>query len=73
MAIVGAGERRSLLLPVVLLPMLVPTLLATVNGSRALIGSDAVTAAGWMVVLAAEAALFLGLGLLTYDLIAAPE
>lgn len=72
-AIVGAGERRVLLLPVLLMPMLVPTLLATVNGSRALIESDAVTAAGWLVVLAAEAALFIGLGLLTYDLVAAPE
>ena len=72
-AIVGAGERRALLLPVLLLPMLVPTLLATVNGSRALIAADAATALGWIVVLAAESALFIGLGLLTYELVATPE
>ena len=72
-AIVGAGERRALLLPVLLLPMLVPTLLATVNGSRALIEADAATALGWIVVLAAEGALFIGLGLLSYELVATPE
>ena len=72
-AIVGAGDRRALLLPVLLLPMLVPTLLATVNGSRALLESDPTGVLGWIVVLAAEAALFIGLGLLTYELVAAPE
>jgi heme exporter protein CcmB len=72
-AMVGGGNQRALLLPVLLLPMLVPTLLATVNGSRALIESDPVTAVGWIVVLAAESALFVGLGLLGYETVAAPE
>lgn len=72
-AIVGGGEQRPFLLPVLLLPMLVPTMLASVNGSRALIESDLSTVLGWVGVLAAESALFLGLGLLSYEIVAAPE
>ena len=70
---VGSGEQRALLLPVLLLPMLVPTMLASVNGSRALIESDLPSAFGWVAVLAAESALFVGLGLLAYETVAAPE
>ena len=72
-AMVGGGNQRALLLPVLLLPMLVPTLLATVNGSRAVIESDPAAAIGWIVVLVAETALFVGLGLLGYETVAAPE
>jgi heme exporter protein CcmB len=72
-AIVGGGEQRALLLPVLLLPMLVPTLLASVNGSRALIEGDGSAAIGWTLVLVAEAALFAGLGLLAYEIVAVPE
>ena len=72
-AMVGSGEQRALLLPVLLLPMLVPTMLASVNGSRALIESDLSSAVGWVAVLAAESALFVGLGLLAYETVAAPE
>lgn len=72
-AMVGGADQRTVLLPVVMLPMLVPTLLASVNGSRALIDQDPTAAVGWMLVLVAETALFVGLGLLAYDAVAAPE
>lgn len=72
-AIVGGGEQRALLLPVLLLPMLVPTMLASVNGSRALIELDTTSAVGWAGVLLAETALFVGLGLVAYETVAVPE
>jgi heme exporter protein CcmB len=72
-ALVGGAVQRTLLLPVVTLPMLVPTLLATVNGSRALIDGDPGAAFGWILVLLAETALFVGLGLLAYESVAEPE
>ncbi|MEA2622305.1 MAG: heme exporter protein [Chloroflexota bacterium] len=71
--LVGGADRRTVLLPVVMLPMLVPTLLAMVNGSRALIDQDPAGAIGWTVVLIAETALFVGLGLLAYEAVATPE
>lgn len=71
-ALVGGADQRTVLLPVVMLPMLVPTLLASVNGSRALIEGDPTAAIGWILVLVAETALFLGLGLLAYEAVAAP-
>jgi heme exporter protein CcmB len=71
--LVGHTDQRTVLLPVVMLPMLVPTLLANVNGGRALIDGDPALAFGWVVVLAAETALFVGLGLLAYEAIAKPE
>jgi heme exporter protein B len=72
-ALVGSAAQRTVLLPVVTLPMLVPTLLASVNGSRALIAGDPGAALGWVLVLVAETALFVGLGLLAYEAIALPE
>jgi heme exporter protein CcmB len=72
-ALVGGADQRTVLLPVVMLPMLVPTLLAMVNGSRALIDHDPAAATGWILVLVAETALFMGLGLLAYEAIATPE
>jgi heme exporter protein CcmB len=71
--LVRHADQRTVLLPVVMLPMLVPTLLASVNGSRALIDQDPAAASGWLLVLAAETALFVGLGLLAYEAIATPE
>jgi heme exporter protein CcmB len=71
--LVGGADQRTVLLPVVMLPMLVPTLLASVNGSRALIDQDPAGAVGWILVLVAETALFLGLGLLAYEAVATPE
>jgi hypothetical protein len=56
-----------------MLPMLVPNLLAMVNGSRALIDQDPGAAVGWVLVLVAETALFVGLGLLAYEAVGAPE
>jgi heme exporter protein CcmB len=72
-ALVGGADQRTVLLPVVMLPMLVPTLLAIVNGSRALIDQDPGAAVGWVLVLVAETALFVGLGLLAYEAVGAPE
>jgi heme exporter protein CcmB len=71
--LVRHADQRTVLLPVVMLPMLVPTLLASVNGSRALIDQDPAAAIGWLLVLVAETALFVGLGLLAYEAIATPE
>jgi ABC-type transport system involved in cytochrome c biogenesis permease component len=71
--LVGGADQRTVLLPVVMLPMLVPTLLASVNGSRALIDQDPAAAVAWILVLVAETALFLGLGLLAYEAVATPE
>jgi heme exporter protein CcmB len=72
-ALVGGADQRTVLLPVVMLPMLVPTLLAMVNGSRALIDQEPAAAFGWILVLVAETALFVGLGLLAYEAVATPE
>jgi heme exporter protein CcmB len=72
-ALVGGADQRTLLLPDVMLPMLVPTLLAMVNGSRALIDQEPAAAFGWILVLVAETALFVGLGLLAYEAVAKPE
>ena len=64
---------RSLLLPVALFPLLVPTLLAGVQAGSALLGGDPAAAWGWTGALAIEAALFLGVGLLAYDAAASPS
>jgi heme exporter protein CcmB len=72
-ALVSSVDQRTILLPVVMLPMLVPTLLASVNGSRALIEGEPAAAAGWALVLFAETALFAGFGLLAYEAVATPE
>jgi heme exporter protein CcmB len=72
-AMVGGAHQRTVLLPVVMAPMLVPTLLASVNGSRALIDQDPAAAAGWILVLVAETALFVGFGLLAYEAVATPQ
>jgi heme exporter protein CcmB len=72
-ALVGSADQRTVLLPVVMLPMLVPTLLASVNWSRALIDGDPTAAFGWILILLAQTALFVGLGLLAYEAVATPE
>lgn len=73
LALVATAEQRTLLLPVALLPLLVPTLVSGVNASAAAIDGRLDQAGGWLVLLLAEAALFVGLGLLTYEAAAAPE
>lgn len=73
LALVADVDHRPLLLPVVLLPLLVPTFLAGVQGSAAILAGEPATAAGWGMALAIETALFAGLGLLTYETAASPD
>ena len=72
-ALIADASHRPLLLPVALLPMLVPTCLAGVQASSAVLDGRAGDAIGWVAALLIEAALFLGLGLLTYQTAAAPD
>lgn len=72
LALVADASHRSLLLPVVLLPLLTPTLLAGVQGSAAILARRPADALGWATALLIEAALFCGLGLLTYEAAASP-
>ncbi|MGH2463905.1 MAG: heme exporter protein CcmB [Candidatus Limnocylindrales bacterium] len=72
-AIANAGPRSGLTLPVLLLPLLVPTLLATVQAGGAFLAGDWSGGAPWLVVIGSEIALFMGIGLLAYELVAAPE
>ena len=71
-ALVADASHRPLLLPVALLPALVPTFLAGVQASSAVLDGRAGDVAGWVAALLIEAALFSGLGLLTYETAAAP-
>lgn len=71
-ALVADAGHRPLLLPVALLPLLVPTFLAGVQASSAILDGRAGDATGWVLALLIEAALFSGLGLLTYEAAAAP-
>lgn len=73
LALVADARHRSLLLPVVLLPLLVPTFLAGVQASSAVLDGRLGDATGWAVALLIEAALFAGLGLLTYEHAASPD
>ena len=72
-ALVADAGHRPLLLPVALLPLLVPTFLASVQASSALLDGRVGEAAGWAAALLLEAALFSGLGLLTYEMAASPD
>ncbi len=70
--LVAEAGSRQLLLPAVLLPLLVPTFLAGVQASAAIVDGRPGDVVGWAAILAVEAALFLGLGLLLYDAAASP-
>lgn len=72
MALVAEAGQRALLLPVALLPLLVPTFLAGVQASSLVISGRPGDAGGWAAALVIEAALFVGLGLLTYESAASP-
>lgn len=73
LALVGDAAHRPLLLPVALLPLLVPTFLAGVQASSAVLDGRLGDATGWVAALLIEAALFAGLGLLTYETAASPD
>ena len=72
-ALVADASHRSLLLPVALLPLLVPTFLSGVQASSAILDRRPGDSAGWVAALLIEAGLFAGLGLLTFEVAAAPE
>lgn len=72
-ALVADAAHRSLLLPVALLPLLVPTFLAGVQASSGVLNGSLTGAGGWVSLLLIETALFGGLGLLTFETAANPE
>jgi len=72
-ALVADASHRPLLLPVTLLPLLVPTFLAGVQASSAALDARVADAGGWAFILLIQAALFTGLGLLTYESAASPD
>lgn len=72
-ALVGTTAHRALLLPVVVLPLLLPTLLTASGASGALLAGRPSDALGPLGLLAIQAALYLGIGLLVYEAAAAPE
>lgn len=73
LATASGARGRALLLPIVLLPILIPTLVASVQSTESLVAGEAAAALGWATVLVAQLALFLGVGLLTFEAAAAPE
>lgn len=73
LALVADAAHRPLLLPVALLPLLVPTFLAGVQASSAVLDGRLGDATGWVAALLIETALFAGLGLLTYETAASPD
>lgn len=70
--LVAPAAQRSLLLPVVTVPLLIPTSIAGVQAARGLLDPDATALAPWLAILGVEALLFCGIGLLTYELIGGP-
>lgn len=72
-SLIGASDQRALLGPVVLLPLLAPTMLAGSGSLTAIASGDGAATVGWAGLLAIQAALFLGVGLLTFEAAAAPE
>ena len=71
--LISDANHRPLLLPVVLLPLLVPTFLAGVQMGSAVLDGRLLDIGGWVVALLIEAALFLGLGLLVFETAVSPE
>lgn len=73
LTLVADAHHRSLLLPVALLPLLVPTFLAGVQASSAVLDGQLLDATPWATALLIDAALISGLGLLTFELAASPD
>jgi heme exporter protein B len=71
--VVGSNSHRIMLLPVTLLPLLAPTLLAASQATTALVAGRFDVALPWFGLLATQGALFTGLGLLLYEAGGAPE
>lgn len=66
-AVVATNSQRVLLLPVALLPLLAPTLLAAAQATAALVEGRLDASLPWFGLLATQAALFIGVGLLLYE------
>jgi len=65
--VVAASSQRVLLLPLTALPLLAPTLLAAAQATAAVLDGRFEAVLPWFGMLAAQAALFAGLGLLVYE------
>lgn len=72
-SLVADIPERTLLLPVLSLPLLVPTLLGSVEASDAALTGQAEVAMRWAALLVVQSLLMLGAGLLTYEAAAAPS
>jgi heme exporter protein B len=69
-AMTAQVRARELLFPVLLLPVLVPVLLATVNATEALLRRQPLADVGhWLQLLVAADVVYLAVGLLTFDVI----
>lgn len=69
-AMTAQVRARELLFPVLLLPVLVPVLLATVKATEALLLREPLAAVGhWLQLLVAADVVYLAVGLLTFDVI----
>lgn len=71
--VVGSSSHRVMLLPVALLPLVAPTLLAASQATAALFDGRFTAALPWFGLLATQGALFAGLGLLVYEVGVAVE
>ena len=61
---------RELLFPVLFIPVVVPVLLATVKATETLLAGEALASAGpWVGLIAAADALYLALGVLTFEFV----
>ncbi|HEX6210580.1 MAG TPA: heme exporter protein CcmB [Methylomirabilota bacterium] len=69
-AMTAQVRARELLFPVLLLPVLVPVLLATVKATEALLLREPLAAVGhWLQLLVAADVVYLAVGILTFDVI----
>jgi heme exporter protein B len=69
-AMTAQVRARELLFPVLLLPVLVPVLLGTVNATEALLLREPLAAVGhWLKLLVAADVVYLAIGFLTFDVI----
>lgn len=71
--LLASTAHRSLLLPAISVPLMIPTSIASVQASHAVTGADGGPVGPWLAILGIEALLFCGIGLLTYELVGGPS
>ena len=71
--LVASVAHRSLLLPIVTVPLLLPTSIANVSATRGLLTGDGGDPGPWIAILVTEALLFVGVGILSFELIGGPS